>query len=247
MKRIVNMSSVFQFEPKYLGSRHDRFIAYRDNFFFPTSDNKANADYPGLRSERGRHTASHRPANANIGQTASSVIYSGVAFFKTFVCRLLPICVRRDAADKALTVEKPIYARLLRRQIHIVLDPCFMLRRRRKLEHLGAGLAFEHPMPDLRRLKSAVAWLKPERRALVFVNNLNAAAKAVDQLKIYLVVMNVIRNWTTLIQSNMRRDQLAAEPTRNQIAIHHPGASGDPPIRSSAFSRQMFYAVTTQN
>ena len=102
-------------------------------------------------------------------------------------------------------------------------------------------------MSDLWRLKNAVSRLKPKRWTLVFVNYLDAASKTVDQLKIDLMVMNVVRDRSALGQPNMRCDEFASETARNQVTIHHPGTAGDPVVWSSAFSRQFLDTVTIPN
>jgi hypothetical protein len=70
-------------------------------------------------------------------------------------------------------------------------------------------------MPDLGRLKHAVAGLKPKRFTLAFVDDTYSSTQTIDQLEDDLMVVNVIGNSPALKKTDVRSDQISAKPVRN--------------------------------
>lgn len=103
--------------------------------------------------------------------------------------------------DEALASESSVDSR--RGQSQLVIDPRFMPRRTTHLYDLGTGGRLQHTMPDLRRLKNAVARVHNKGRSLTLVHNPDPAGSAIDHLKQQLVIVDVIRDLAAVWDTNM--------------------------------------------
>src|SRR5258708_30230321 len=84
-------------------------------------------------------------------------------------------------------------------------------------------------------VKHGSACFKPKGRSLVLINDSDTPFFTVDHLKIDLVIVNVIGNFPTLGQPNVRSNDLTSKPVGYQVAILHPGPA-DYPVRTTCGS-----------
>ena len=107
-----------------------------------------------------------RPSNRNVEQTVCRLVDAGISELDALGFGSLPFSIFGNASNKSLAAQDLLAIDVSRRQSHFMIDPRFVFSRRGKLEHFGIGFAFQHAMPDLRRLKNTVARLEPKRLAL---------------------------------------------------------------------------------
>ena len=85
-------------------------------------------------------------------------------------------------------------------------------------------------MAYVRWLQHAISCLQDDRGSLIFVHHFHPAFVAIDHLKFDVVMMDVVRNRTSLRDADMRSDHATAETIRYQIAVLHARAPRDPLI-----------------
>lgn len=94
-----------------------------------------------------------------------------------------------------------------------------MVGGQRDLNDLGIGLAFENAMADLGRLNNQIARLEPEGFALVLINYLYPALRAIDQLQFDLVVVNVVGYLAVKRKPYARYDETRAVTFRREVGV----------------------------
>src|SRR4029079_12840155 len=171
-----------------------------------TGDNKPKCGHTRAGRKSAQRFRMIRSSNRNVEQSVSRRENARISQLNAVDFREFPLRIFGNAANKTLAAKQPLTIDFGRRQSHIVFDPSFMLSRRGKLEDFGTGFAFEHSMPDLRRLKNTVTRLEPKRLAMALINDTNSPAKTVDQLKIDLMIMDVARNRGPTRSLYVRRD-----------------------------------------
>ncbi len=113
-------------------------------------------------------------------------------------------------------------------ELELVVGERLVVGRRPDLDHLEAGRALEHAVPDARRLEHAVALAQHERRALVLVDHPHPALRAVDHLEAHLVEVDVVGHGSAGVDTDLRRDEAAVLPARGEVSVAHPRAAFDP-------------------
>ncbi len=114
------------------------------------------------------------------------------------------------------------------RKLHLVIREGFMLGGVADLDHFESIRRFEHAMPDERWLQHAIARLHHERWPLVFVEDANPSLVNVDHLEANLVEVHVVRDQTGVRNLDVRSDEGAAEPIRDEVAVAQAGATRVP-------------------
>ena len=127
-------------------------------------------------------------------------------------------------------MELPLGADVWGRQLHLVVDGGEVFRGHADLDHLESGRRLEHPVADLGGLDHAVAGAEHERRPLVLVHEPHPAAVAEDELEADRVVVDHVVHRTRFGDPDVRRDDGAAEPLREEVPVVHAGAADDPRI-----------------
>ena len=91
-------------------------------------------------------------------------------------------------------------------------------------------------------LGDAITSVQPDHVALVFIEDINPASIAEDQLKTNGVIMNHVRHRATVRNSYMTGNDGAAKAAGDQVTIMHAGATNDPRrfIAQSAYAELMF-------
>src|SRR5512142_2086289 len=131
---------------------------------------------------------------------------------------------------KRLSAKAPIRVQTVR-QFHRTIGKGLVQRRTGDLDHLEAGRAFEHAMPDAGRLEDDVTGLHDKRLTLVLVDDLHPSASNTNKLQRDIMKMDPVCDRTALFNNDVRRDVTAAKTTWNEVAIQHAGA---PLARSTA-------------
>jgi hypothetical protein len=139
--------------------------------------------------------------------------------------------------DEALSVEEPIRSRDRRGQLEGGVGQRLVVGRTADLDHLRARRALEDAMADPRRLQDRVAGLQHERPPLVLVDDAEPSPAAVDHLEPDAVEVNVVRHRAAIGNGDVRGDEAAALPIRNQVSIAHSRPS-HPPRRAVAPSER---------
>jgi hypothetical protein len=86
----------------------------------------------------------------------------------------------------------------------------------------------ENTVANVGRLQDAVPGFHDKRWTLVFVHDFDPAAVAVNHLKTDVMMMDIVRYRSALWNADVRRDQVAAKATGNQVTVLHTGTPRSP-------------------
>ena len=104
-------------------------------------------------------------------------------------------------------------------------------------DHLDPVAGFQHAVADCRGLDEAIARVQPADAALVFIEHVNPASDAENQLKADLMVMHQIRHFA-IGHANMAGNHRPTQTVGHQIAVHHARAAWPAPPVAPASSRK---------
>lgn len=163
-----------------------------------------------------------RADRAHLGKAASRLANGG--FLHLAAIEECPGSFRSKMMKEALASEHPLRIPAVGK-----FEPMFsksgVKGRRTDLYDLETRRTLQHLMPDFRRLQYDIAFVHYERLALVFVDNPHPATPNIDHLQRDPVKMHPVCDRSALRNGDMRSDVAATEPTRDKVAIEHPGAA----------------------
>jgi hypothetical protein len=116
---------------------------------------------------------------------------------------------------ETLATEVAIFVDFDGRQLHIMLDLCFVFCRATHFYHLHVVRTFENTVAYVGWLQNAISGLQDKWRTLVFVNDSYPASVAVNHLKFDIMVVHIVWHPPAVRDADVRRDKSAALAIRN--------------------------------
>ena len=130
--------------------------------------------------------------------------------------------------DKALPLPFAVVAQLRRGQGHVMVNLRDMVCRDADFDHLDPVAGFQHAVADFGGLDETVARRQADRAALIFINHINPALDAEDQLETDLVEMHHVGHRAAVGNADMAGNHGPAQARGYQIAVLHSGPPDHP-------------------